>query len=181
MEWKPVVGYEGLYEVSESGLVKSLEREKFCGHEGSKPQITKEKILKERICKMGYPVVSLSKDSKAKSVRVHRILALAFIPNPENKPCVNHIDNNPMNKSLDNLEWCTQKENMQHASKQGRMFSHQDKTLYRRNTKIDMDIARKIREDRKEGNSLIYISEKYEVSASTVSMICNNKIWKEVY
>lgn len=181
MVWKPVVGYEGIYEVNELGQIKSLSREKYCGHEGSNPQITKEKLLKERICRMGYPIVRLSKDGIAKNVRVHRILAQAFIENPENKPNVNHIDNNPLNKSLDNLEWCTQKENMQHASKQGRFPAKTDKSLYRKNTKINMDIAINIKNDRKNGNSLVFISKKYGVSQSTVSMICNNKIWKEVY
>lgn len=81
-----------------------------------------EKIISLKKEKNGYYRVALSKNSKVKFLWVHRLVAMAFIPNPMNKPCVNHKDNNPLNNKLDNLEWCTYKENTQYAAKQGRII-----------------------------------------------------------
>ena len=105
--WKQVVGYEGLYEVSNLGKIKSF-------------YISKN-ILKNCAERDGYFVIGLNKKKKRKQFKVHRLVAQAFIPNLENKPCVNHIDNNPQNNNIFNLEWCTYKENTQHSLKQGRM------------------------------------------------------------
>lgn len=65
----------------------------------------------------GYALVSLSKNGKKKKFRIHRLVAEAFIPNPNNYPCVNHIDGNKLNNNVNNLEWCTEKQNMEHAAK----------------------------------------------------------------
>ena len=78
------------------------------------------KILSQRI-QQGYRHVGLTINGKAKSCRVHRLVAQAFIPNPENKPYVNHIDGNRSNNNIENLEWCTPKENTQHAVRTGLM------------------------------------------------------------
>jgi hypothetical protein len=109
--WRDVQGYEGLYMVSNLGNVKALPRfhnNNGCGY-----------MQKERIMLQGkrgrYPRVTLRKDGIAKDMSVHRLVAMAFIPNPEKKPCVNHIDNNPENNCVDNLEWCTHRENALHA------------------------------------------------------------------
>jgi len=106
--FKDIVGYEGLYQVSDQGRVISLRR-----------QIE----LKTDVFTSGsvsYARVTLSKDSKTERFLVHRLVAMAFLPNPDEKPCVNHKDNNGLNNSSDNLEWCTYSENMQHSVKQGR-------------------------------------------------------------
>ena len=71
--------------------------------------------------KGGYVRVNLYKNSKMSHKLIHRLVAQAFIPNPENKREVNHIDNNPKNNSIDNLEWCTSGENVRHSASQGRM------------------------------------------------------------
>ena len=112
-KWKDVENYEGLYRVSNLGNVKHLKISWICsrGHEITK----KEKILKGSLDKDGYVKVALSKNNKIKLFSVHRLVAQAFIPNPNNLPQVNHIDGNKQNNKFDNLEWCTAKENISHA------------------------------------------------------------------
>jgi hypothetical protein len=109
-EWKDIEGYENLYQVSNLGRVKSLER-----YEESNSFIgvrrRGERILKPIIKPSGYLQVALSKNSKAKTFTVHRLVAQAFIPNPENKPCIDHVNTNPSDNRLENLRWCTHKEN----------------------------------------------------------------------
>lgn len=98
--WKDVVGYEGLYQVSNLGRVKSI----------IFPKNKDGKILKQRIRK-GYLRIQLYKNKIAKDFGVHRLVALAFIPNPYNKPEIDHIDGIPSNNNVSNLKWCTPKEN----------------------------------------------------------------------
>ena len=97
-EWRMVVGYEGLYEVSNFGNVRS-----------------KRKILKQTNYN-GYQCVCLSKESNRKIHKVHRLVAIAFIPNEENKREVNHIDEDKTNNHVSNLEWVTPKENINHGT-----------------------------------------------------------------
>lgn len=94
-EWRPVVGYEGLYEVSNTGQVINIKT----GH-----------ILKQHKDKDGYWVLSLKRD-KYKTYFTHRLIAQAFIPNPDNLPMVNHKDEDKSNNRVTNLEWCNAKYN----------------------------------------------------------------------
>ena len=100
-EWRDIKGYEGLYQVSNLGRVKSLRY----NHSENK------KILKGFLSKKGYHRVSFYKDGVRKDYSVHRLVAEAFIPNIDNKPCIDHIDTNKLNNKVDNLRWCTNKEN----------------------------------------------------------------------
>ena len=105
--WKDVVGYEGLYKVSNLGNVFSIPRQ------GTH---SKEKyFLKKNKDRKGYLHVTLFKKCKSFNTGVHRLVAEAFIPNPKNKPQVNHIDGNKENNCVNNLEWVTNEENMQHS------------------------------------------------------------------
>lgn len=96
-EWRDIVGYEGLYQVSNLGRIKSL------GNDKTK----KEKILKPQLYKNGYYRIWLYKNGNKKRYLVHRLVALAFIPNSNNLPCVNHKDEDKSNNSVENLEWCS--------------------------------------------------------------------------
>lgn len=116
--WLPVEGYEGYYEISNLGNVRSLNLLVNCKAGSLRKRYGR--LLKTKENGMGYAVVSLAKYGLSKKVSVHRLVAHTFIPNPENKPFVNHIDNKTMNNKVSNLEWCTPKENIQHAVKQGR-------------------------------------------------------------
>lgn len=121
--WRPVVGYEGLYEVSSEGRVRSLDR--ICVHYSGGPQIRKGKLLTLQTDHKGYKKILLSKDGTYKLWSVHRLVALAFIPNPNNYPCVNHKDENKANNSVDNLEWCTIKYNINYGTSLERMKAKQ--------------------------------------------------------
>lgn len=102
-EWKDIEGYEGLYQVSNEGKVKSIER---IVNAGKRKFLFKSKFLKP-ILIGNYYSVHLSKNNKSKMIRVHRLVAEAFIPNPENLAQINHKDENKTNNKVENLEWCT--------------------------------------------------------------------------
>jgi len=115
--WKPIKGYEGFYEVSSFGRVKSLAS--AWRNQNSSGFYLTNKILKIARDKGGYQVVGITKNKKYKMAKVHRLAAEAFISNHENKPCVNHKDGIKANNFVENLEWCTYKENTKHAIDSG--------------------------------------------------------------
>ena len=121
--WKDIPGYEGLYQASTSGEIKSLFRY--------------NKILKQTVGKNGYKAVELFKNKKGKRFSVHRLIALTFIPNPYNKPQINHIDENKVNNNIENLEWVTAEENLKHGTRLARQILHTDYT-----TEFRKEVAR---------------------------------------
>ena len=118
-QWKPVVGYEGLYEVSDVGEVRGLDREVNTNIRLNKKRIIKGKVLKKRVGTKGYYAVDLCKDGKVTRTNIHRIVAEAFIPNPKNLRVVNHINGDKQDNRISNLEWVSYKENHWHARNTG--------------------------------------------------------------
>jgi len=102
--WKDIKGYEGLYKISNCGRVKSLRR---------------NIIMKIALDNYNYYHINFQVNNISETIKIHRLVALNFIPNPDNKPQVNHIDGNKKNNHVSNLEWCTNQENSIHAHKIG--------------------------------------------------------------
>ncbi len=111
--WKDIPSYEGIYKISDTGKVRSVER--YVKHRKNQILI-KGRIRKLKSHRSGYLCIDLHKgESVDKWFQVHRLVGIAFIPNPDNKPEINHIDGNKSNNHYTNLEWCTRSENMKHA------------------------------------------------------------------
>ena len=116
-EWKEIKGYEGKYIVSNYGEVISLPRLKQNNTE--EQYVEPKELLRYVNPKNGYVYVYLCNNGRNKNARLHRLVAETFIPNPENKPQVNHIDGDKTNNKINNLEWCNQSENEKHAYRTG--------------------------------------------------------------
>ena len=154
--WRDIPEFEGYYQVSNLGRVKSL-----IGWNGRK-YINRERIIKPTLTSTGYYKVDLKKNGKRKVYKLHRAIAQAFIPNPERKPFINHIDGNPLNNDIANLEWCTNQENIRHGYKLGLIPStkeHHDDFVHRY----------------AEGKTIREIAEEYGVSCSAVGNAIKNR------
>ncbi|WBC28429.1 HNH endonuclease [Rhodobacteraceae phage LS06-2018-MD05] len=182
--WKDIKGYEGLYQISNLGRVKSLKRIVF------KCNITKKlksKILSESVNRLGYPAVILSKKAMHVNKKIHRLVAIAFIPNPENKPCINHINGIKTDYRIENLEWCTHKENSQHAFRTGlnKMPSGKDHFMYNKIGNLHHNYGKTFNNKPilqyskdmnfiKEYSSLKEASILTGINKSNISTVCNN-------
>ena len=113
-DWKAVLGYEGLYVVNSCGVVKSLGRS--LTRKDGRSYNREERVLTQHPDTKGYMKVHLCKDGKTKNAFVHRIVAQAFIPNPDNLPQVNHINEDKSDNRVENLEWVTCRENVNHGT-----------------------------------------------------------------
>ena len=111
--WKEVKGFEGIYQVSDFGRVKSLERKSLV--RGGAYKTVKTKIIKNSLDNKGYQRVNLCHKGEKKTILVHRLVCLMFLENPKNKRTVNHKNGIPTDNRLTNLEWATDKENMDHS------------------------------------------------------------------
>lgn len=171
--WKDIEGYEGLYQVSNLGRVKSLPRTKKT--KSGVTYITKEKILMFRNC-AGYNRCSLTKNNKSKNIYVHRLVARAFIPNPKNYKYINHKDCNPSNNKIENLEWCTLSHNSLYACKLGRMGKNMLGIRGGKNPN-----SKKVSQYDKNGNfiknwnSEIEASKELNICATSISYCANKK------
>ena len=152
--WKDVKGFEGLYQISDDGRVKSLPR-KVNGPYNS-IRLTKERQLKPWEAS-GYLRVTLIKDGKEYYPSIHRMVAEAFIPNLADKDCVNHKDGDKKNNNVSNLEWCSQSENLRHAFRNG---------LNRHPRKLTDDEVIDIVTRKFQGQRACYVYEDYKTKIS---------------
>ena len=161
--WKDVIGYEGLYQVSNLGRVKSLD--KICGN---RKGVIKSKLLNFQDNGKGYKNVNLYNNKKNKCVYIHRLVAGAFLAKIEGKECVNHIDGNKSNNSLENLEWCTRSENMKHAYDNGLAVQYERHGAKNPAAKVVIDIQSGVfYETMKE------VADLYNLSISYISGMLN--------
>lgn len=174
--WKDIEGFEGLYQISNLGRVKSLSRMKKSKH-GTMYMI-KEKFLIHRKDKYGYFKLILSNNGKQFNKFSHRLVAESFIPNINNKPCVNHIDGNKQNNSVENLEWCTNKENTQHALKTGLLNPVSGENHFKTNlTALDVKEIKKLIANGASNNK---IAKKFNVHRNTITKIKIGARWAAI-
>lgn len=157
-EWKPIPGYEGMYEISNWGRVKSY---LYCNS-----QKTSERILVPEHTLNGYYRVTLCKDRKEKRYMIHRLVAQAFVPNPSSLTQVNHKDEDKVNNYFENLEWCDQSYNNSYGTRLQRVFEKLSKPI------VQLD---------KKGNflneykSIAEAARTTGISQSYLSNCCNHK------
>jgi len=166
MIWKDVVGFEDRYKVSSAGLVYSKHKNQL-------------KATKKN--NRGYVQVSLHKDGKEHTYLLHRVVAMAFIPNPNNLPQINHIDEDKENNRVENLEWCTRIENERHGTKHKRCVEHTDyNAIARKNSK---PVAQYTLDGKliKIWESLAAMSAETGYSRGNISMCCNGKYKNMLY
>jgi hypothetical protein len=180
--WKDIAGYEGYYQVSNLGRVKSLDR--IIPHKRHITHHLKGKICKGKIIKAGgYVVVSLGKNNQGKWIKVHQIVAKTFIPNPENKHEIDHINAIPTDNRVENLRWATRLENANNPiTKTSIAKSKIGNKCRMKLNKLDYKKVSEIRILLSKGDKRGYMSDiarKYGVTPTTVWNIKINRIWKQ--
>ena len=162
--WKDIKGYEGLYQVSSEGRVRSLDR--IVVYKDGRKSFFKGKILKNVLDDKLYFVVSLY-NGKRNVLKVHRLVAQAFIPNPNNYPQINHIDENPKNNRVENLEWCNQYYNNTYGTRLNRVAKTKSKSIFQINSNSQII---------KEYPSITYIARTFGYSMGNICTCCKGKI-----
>lgn len=184
-EWRPVPGWEEAYEVSSLGRTRSLDRHIRCVDRLGVERVRgcKGRVLSPRVGNKGYLIVHFRSGGKCKSknMRVHRAVAMAFIPNKRNKPQVNHIDHDRQNNAPINLEWCTNSENMQHAGRAGRLgkagWGKGSKHPLAKLTEASVaEIRRRLELGHKDRD----IAKDYCVGRRSIGLIKEGRTWKHV-
>lgn len=160
--WKDIEEYEGLYQVSNFGRIKSLNYRRT----------GKAKILKIAKITKGYYGIILHKKGKYKNFKTHRLVAMAFIPNPDDKPQINHIDGDKSNNCISNLEWATNSENQKHAHVNGLIKSSKGSEHYLSRSVVQFS---KENEFIAEYDSMSEAAKINIISHSNISACCSGK------
>jgi len=177
-EWKDINGYNGRYQISTMGRVKSTERIRISGANDSCKMLIPEMVLKEKI-NHGYSHVNLYDNGKCITHKVHRLVALAFIPNPDDKPEVNHKDGDKSNNNDWNLEWSTSLENKFHAKSTGLLLPMSGEKHYL--SKLTEVQVREIRDKYATKNySILQLAKEYNMSHQPIHNIIKRVSWKHV-
>jgi hypothetical protein len=173
--WKSIPGYDDFYEVSNHGRVRSY-------YKGSRGRSEEPKLKKTPVFAAGYPYVNLHKPAgKPKVVPVHRLVAMVFIANPDNKPCVNHIDGNKENNYCGNLEWVTYSENAFHAYEIGLRVKEGQKGEESASSKLTNEEVLSIRKIYKKGNAGHRdLARKFGVSKTQIGHIVRHEQWTHI-
>lgn len=158
--WKQIKDYD--YEISLEGIVR---------------RISTKQLKKPYIIHNGYLAIQLNINGKRKGYLVHRLLGKYFIPNPENKPFINHIDSNRLNNSLENLEWCTHQENVVHSYKQGFSSNIGSKNGF---SKLNEELVKQIRTRYSLGETNKQIANDIGVSENCIQQVTKRINWKHV-
>lgn len=179
-EWKAVAGYEGCYEVNDHGKVRSIDRTRAYSRNGIsfiRSYAGREMSPHRNKVTRSYTrlTVILCKDGSQKRKVIARLVAEAFIPNPHRKPCVNHIDHDPTNNRVSNLEWCTHKENTQHAIKAGRFSSHRAGIFNEKHPSSKAVIATNAEGGSFHFPSMAEANRQVGASISKISQVCNGQ------
>lgn len=179
--WKPIIGFESFYEVSNTGKVRSFDNYRNSPICGGK-RLVKGRILKYNYNNQGYCLVQLSNNkTKKKPFQVHRLVATAFCDNPHGYPIVNHKDCNPKNNNFINLEWCTYKYNSMHASINGRLStSHIGKGEKCPAHKLKLKEVVEIKKRLKNKERPVDICKNYNICVSTIGEIKAGRSWGHV-
>lgn len=179
LRFYPVPRYEGAYEINLSGEVRSLPRYVNSPIAGGQ-RLFPARQVKTRAPK-GYPSFNACVGRRKKTLYVHRILAELFIPNPDGKPCINHIDGDKGNFALSNLEWCTHLENMRHAFRTGLApLPTSGPGDLSPAARLTWDDVREIRRlSAAGGRSRASLAAQFQVSTSNVTQIIRGVTWRE--
>lgn len=172
--WKDIEGYEGFYQVSNMVKVRSLDR--VVNNNGGK-WLVKGRILKPNLNSHGYLQVILCKNGIHRAKTVHRLIAEAFIKNPNNYPQINHKNGIKTDNRVDNLEWCDQSHNMRHAYKNGLSSKIGEKNSRAKLTKKQVI---EIKARLLVGFKCVGLAKEYDVNPATISDIKTEKSWSHV-
>lgn len=177
--WKDVLGYEGLYSVSNLGRIKAYYRRV---DSGKCHREWKEHILYCAKDGCGYYRTNLAKNGHNHTVKVHRIVAQAFLPNPDNLPEVNHKNGDKTDNRVENLEWCTRSYNIKHSIDLGlktKLFKNGSKNVSAKLSDEDVDWIRNHYKHRDKEFGISKIAKKFNVNRATIGRIVNNHTWKK--
>lgn len=167
----PIPGYEGIYEITDHGIITRTSDAKTGGHKSGK-------VIRHKKHKNGYSFISLCKNGDIKDYSVHRLVALAFIPNNEAKPTVNHKDGNKRNNFVGNLEWATFSENITHSFRELGHKGPQGEKCGK--SKLTTEQVISIKRERNDGAKCKDLAEKYGVSLKQISVVSRGVQWSHI-